>query len=196
MSQLKIILPQNLIKRNMWAFVNIAFNSVDKERLKEVGPDRLCAEWILKNGGAVRFINKSVKLVDYNHLPPDGTRLKLKEIDATNACIMKIGFEHLKNCEYIDRIILRHCEYLENDLTGLAYVRDSLKFLEVSSCNNIRDNGLRPIANLKKLENLELHNLNFVKNMDKVITELREYLPNCCINCDQQEKYDDQSGHQ
>lgn len=31
--------------RNFFAYLRIAFNSVDQERLQEVGPDRLCAEW-------------------------------------------------------------------------------------------------------------------------------------------------------
>lgn len=31
--------------RHFFAYLRIAFNKVDAERLKEVGPDRLCAEW-------------------------------------------------------------------------------------------------------------------------------------------------------
>lgn len=31
--------------RNFFAYLRIAFNSVDQQRLQEVGPDRLCAEW-------------------------------------------------------------------------------------------------------------------------------------------------------
>lgn len=31
--------------RNFFAYLRIAFNGVDQQRLQEVGPDRLCAEW-------------------------------------------------------------------------------------------------------------------------------------------------------
>lgn len=31
--------------RNFFAYLRIAFNKVDAQRLEEVGPDRLCAEW-------------------------------------------------------------------------------------------------------------------------------------------------------
>lgn len=31
--------------RNFFPYLRIAFNQVDTERLKDVGPDRLCAEW-------------------------------------------------------------------------------------------------------------------------------------------------------
>lgn len=31
--------------RNFFAYLRIAFNKVDTQRLEEVGPNRLCAEW-------------------------------------------------------------------------------------------------------------------------------------------------------
>lgn len=31
--------------RNFFAYLRVAFNGVDQQRLQEVGPDRLCAEW-------------------------------------------------------------------------------------------------------------------------------------------------------
>lgn len=31
--------------RSLFGYLRIAFNSVDRSRLKEIGPDRLCAEW-------------------------------------------------------------------------------------------------------------------------------------------------------
>lgn len=31
--------------RSFFAILRVAFNRVDSQRLKEVGPDRLCAEW-------------------------------------------------------------------------------------------------------------------------------------------------------
>lgn len=31
--------------RNFFAYLRIAFNKVDEQRLQQVGPDRLCAEW-------------------------------------------------------------------------------------------------------------------------------------------------------
>lgn len=31
--------------RNFFAYLRVAFNKVDEQRLEEVGPDRLCAEW-------------------------------------------------------------------------------------------------------------------------------------------------------
>lgn len=31
--------------RSFFGYLRIAFNQVDESRLREIGPDRLCAEW-------------------------------------------------------------------------------------------------------------------------------------------------------
>lgn len=71
------------------------FNKPDPERLKKIGPDRACAEWVLRNGGKVVWENGK-KQSDYNLLPPDEQRMpKLLEIDGTDSSISHYGFPHL-----------------------------------------------------------------------------------------------------
>uniref|UniRef100_T1GTS5 Uncharacterized protein n=1 Tax=Megaselia scalaris TaxID=36166 RepID=T1GTS5_MEGSC len=103
------------ISKNLWTYVAHAFNQVDHQRLECVGPDRLCAEWVLKNGGAVEFFEIKGFLKDYNLLPPEEIQLSVKTIDASNSSIMKIGFEHLIGCRKLDKIILHNCKHLEDD---------------------------------------------------------------------------------
>lgn len=74
----------------------ICFNRVDESRIKDVGPDRAAAEWLLRCGAGVRWKDKESVLKDYNSLPPGGYRsLLIEEIDATGSCIMSVGFPHL-----------------------------------------------------------------------------------------------------
>ncbi|XP_045521990.1 ATP synthase subunit s, mitochondrial isoform X2 [Pieris brassicae] len=50
------ITRQNIHKtpiRKFWEYVNMMFNKPDLERIKTLGPDRACAEWVLRNGGKV-----------------------------------------------------------------------------------------------------------------------------------------------
>lgn len=161
----------------------IAFNRVDYDRLKLVGPDRLCAEWVLKNGGAVEFSELSGrKIRNYNILPPEGTKLSVKSIDATNSSIMKIGFEHLIGCKKIDNIILHQCKHLEdNSLHSLLHVADTLQNLQISGCYNLTENDLKSLINLRKLKSLTIFDMNYLKNIDNVIKELKNSLPNCDI---------------
>lgn len=176
----KISIP---IVRKIWGYVAVAFNQVDKERLSRVGPNRLCAEWILKNGGGVRFTENPTKLwKDYNHLPAENVPFRIKVVDATNSSIMKIGLHHFEGCKNIDTVIFHKCKHLEDDgLEGLAYISQSLTHLQVSGCYNIRDSGLAIISQLQNLKQLLIFDMPFVKDIDEVARSLKKSLPDCDI---------------
>lgn len=107
---------------------------------------------------------------------------KLQSIDGTDSSIMSLGFEHLKNCKFIDKIILNRCAHMENDaLEQLAYVRKSLNVLQVTDCGNVEDNGLLAIKNLTNLKLLILYDFIYVTNLTNIINELQKSLPNCQI---------------
>ncbi|XP_016985313.1 ATP synthase subunit s, mitochondrial [Drosophila rhopaloa] len=170
-------------QRSIWGYVAVAFNQVDAERLAKVGPNRLCAEWIIKNGGGVRFVDSPTRLwKDYNSLPAENTQFCLKVVDASNSSIMKIGLEHLKDCKSIDTVIFHNCKHLENDgLEGLHHISNSLERLQVSGCYNITDSGLAVIGELKNLRQLVIFDMIFVKNMAAVAAKLKSQLPSCDI---------------
>lgn len=176
-------------QRNLWGYVSIAFNRVDTDRLQLVGPNRTCAEWVLKNGGAVRFQNfPSILFSNYNALPGE-MKLPVIEIDGTNSSIMDIGFDHLKNCDMIENIKLIQCKYLENEaLEKLDHVKKSLKFLEISGCFNINEAGLMSLTGLTNLEKLVVNNLPYVKDFDKIKKELKEKLPKCSVHINEEEE--------
>ncbi|KAJ8978705.1 hypothetical protein NQ317_015953 [Molorchus minor] len=156
-------------------YLEACFNAVDEERFKVLGPDRTCAEWILRNGGAVKWVNSNELLKDYNELPNEGTTFHIQEIDASNASIMQNGFAHFNGCNYITKIIFHECNYLENgSFEGLKYLKNSLLFLQISSCPNITENGLFPLKILSKLKQLVMLNLIAVKNKDKVLQNLKK----------------------
>ena len=76
----------------------IFFERFDSKRVEEVGPNRACAEWLLKCGAQVKFKNWGNYTNDYNNLPPGGFEAYLiEEIKAEDACIMAPGFEYLSN---------------------------------------------------------------------------------------------------
>lgn len=49
-------------------FVNI-WNKYDQDRVSAVGPDRACAEWVLRCGGSIQWKGAATPLKDYNALP-------------------------------------------------------------------------------------------------------------------------------
>uniref|UniRef100_A0A1A9WDT4 Uncharacterized protein n=1 Tax=Glossina brevipalpis TaxID=37001 RepID=A0A1A9WDT4_9MUSC len=174
----------NELKRNIWGFVAIAFNRVDMDRLMKVGPNRLCAEWILKNGGGIRTTaNPDFLFKDYNNLPPENVKFFIKVADATGASIMKIGLQHFNGCKHIDTVIFHNCQHLEEDgLNDILYLTESLKVLQVSACGNIKDEGLMVIGQLKNLEMLKIFFMPSVKDLENVKNQLQKMLPNCIMD--------------
>uniref|UniRef100_A0A1L8EDI2 Putative atp synthase subunit s mitochondrial n=1 Tax=Haematobia irritans TaxID=7368 RepID=A0A1L8EDI2_HAEIR len=167
--------------RLLWGYVAIAFNRVDLERQRLVGADRLCAEWVIKNGGAICTIDAPKRLIrDYNTLPPEHYRFKIKVVDGSGASLMKIGLEHFKGCNHIDTVVFHQCKHLEADgLDGLLHLKQTLNTLQISECDNISDDGLTIIEHLENLKMLRIFNMRYVKDLDGVIAKLKKALPNC-----------------
>lgn len=68
--------------------------SVNKKRVEEVGPDRACAEWLLRNGASVRWKNAKDYLSNYNSLPGVDQKFYIQGVDATDSAIHHYGFQH------------------------------------------------------------------------------------------------------
>lgn len=138
----------------------------------------------MKNGGAVQFVDQSRLVKEYNSLQagmPTGSP-KLQVIDATDSSIMGLGFEHFRGCHFIDRIILQRCKHMENDaLQHLANVKKSLKHLEIIDCHNVEDSGLLTLKQLKNLQTLTMHGFIYVKELNTIVHQLKQDLPNCQI---------------
>lgn len=176
--------PVPLIKLNksLFYWVNLQFNIIDEERRKNLGPDRTCAEWILRNGGAVKWTNSSDILSDYNKLPKEGTKLFLQEVDATGSSIMHQGFRHFQGCDHMSKLVLHKCSYLDDTaIEELHYLKDRLLFLQISSCSNISDKGLLPLKNLKRLRQLLLFDLIGIKDLQSTVQALKNSLNQCNI---------------
>lgn len=72
---------------------------LDPERIKQVGPDKSCAEWLLKCGATVRFHGRTKSINDYNQLGMAvRSGAKLAEVYAEEATIMSNGFLHFSRC--------------------------------------------------------------------------------------------------
>ncbi|XP_072388696.1 ATP synthase subunit s, mitochondrial [Diabrotica undecimpunctata] len=179
-------LPSKTLHQNRTLFywINLQFNSLDIERKKKLGPDRTCAEWILRNGGSVKFVSFKGYLTDYNELPLEGTLLRVKEVDASNTSIMHSGFEHFNGCKHIDLLKLHKCAYVDDKaLEQLHYLKDSLCKLQVSCCPNVTDKGILSLGVLRKLAKLNICDLTSVKSLEDTVQTLKTSLPHCEIAC-------------
>lgn len=62
-----------------------------------MGPDRSCAEWLLKCGASVRWKGSNKPMTNYLHLPPGNFDvLKIEEIELVDSYIMAKGCPHFR----------------------------------------------------------------------------------------------------
>ncbi|XP_011691502.1 PREDICTED: ATP synthase subunit s, mitochondrial isoform X2 [Wasmannia auropunctata] len=168
--------------REFFYWLTIIFNRVDRERIQLVGPDRACAEWLLKNGASVRWKGFSKQLEDYNKLPSEENRCYIQAVDATDSGITHVGFPYFVGCRYIDEIKLIRCIYIHNTaLPLLSAVKDTLTTLEIKDCKSVTDQGVRSLKNLKNLKSLKLAGMPYLEDKASLRRELADALPNCTI---------------
>ncbi|CAL8081129.1 unnamed protein product [Orchesella dallaii] len=171
-------------KRFLWGWLNSIFNRVDESRIKEVGPDRACAEWLLRCGAGVKWDKGSDEwLRDYNSLPAGNYRgLRIVEIDATDSAVMHIGFLHFRDLKHVRKATFHKCGYMEDEaVRQIGHLKDTLEELQLSSCGNVTDEGILTLVQLKNLKKLKLYDFLEVSNRQKCLSVLKENLPNCHI---------------
>ncbi|KAI8421726.1 hypothetical protein MSG28_009701 [Choristoneura fumiferana] len=98
------------------------FNKPDPERIRLVGPDRACAEWVLRNGGKVVWVSGET-LADYNMLPSDDHKVPNWQDSLTHVQISK--------CPDVSDTGLK-------DLTALHKL-ETLVLFDLTNVNNMDD---------------------------------------------------------
>ena len=170
-------------RRSFFYWLTLIFNRVDEDRIKEIGPDLACAEWLLKNGAFVRWKGAPELLTDYNVLSSQGHTRRIEAVDANNAGISHVGFPYFEGCKELKEIKLESCRYITNEaIPLLSVIKDTLTNLELVGCKSIDDEGLRDLKLLKNLKTLKIQGLPYIKDKDSIRKELIAALPNCKID--------------
>lgn len=79
--------------------------SLDDDRIKEIGPNMACAEWLMKNGAQVRWKGCNEFVSHYDCLPHSQCgflyKFKIEQVYAgKEASISHIGFRYFSTCTY------------------------------------------------------------------------------------------------
>lgn len=169
-------------KATFWEWLNRVHNHYDEIRIKEAGADRAAAEWLLRNGASVKWRGRDYFVTDYNDLA-GGREKKIQEIVCVESSISHLGFPYLKDLQYVEKLVVKRNPWLENHalvlLGRLEPIRNTLLHLEIVSCGNVTDAGIKSLVNLPNLETLVLADLPYVKNKDECISHLKSALDRC-----------------
>lgn len=121
--------------RSVFGWFDAAFNKHDAARVKEVGPDRAAAEWLLRCGAGVRWEQGSNMIKDYNALPVGNKGLKIAEIDGTDSVIMEDGFNYLDGLTSLNKVKLINNKYLTDSAVGYFCVHTKNRLREHSQAS-------------------------------------------------------------
>ncbi|KAL4228306.1 ATP biosynthetic process [Mactra antiquata] len=165
-------------------YLDSCLNIFDNERLQEVGGERLCAEWVLKNGGRLRWAGSNVWLTNYNSIPNEETtkHLKVHDIDLAGTTVMFDGMPHLVQLSELASLSFDSCKYLDDvSIKCVSSIRSPIRHLQISNCEKITDEGLKSLVKLSTLKELHLMNLPRVVSKEQVYEELQKALSDCEI---------------
>ncbi|CAF3334062.1 unnamed protein product [Rotaria socialis] len=156
----------------------------DRKRVQEIGPDRACAEWLVRCGGSVRFKNWGTFSSHFNTIPAGASnQFKIEEIRAINASITSEGFAYLDGLSDLKKIHLEKCDQIcDSSIARCNKVKDSLESIELIDLAQISENGLAYLAGLKNLKHIVLARLSSIKHRDAILKLLTNELPRCTIN--------------
>ncbi|XP_060030990.1 ATP synthase subunit s, mitochondrial isoform X2 [Erinaceus europaeus] len=178
--------------RYFWSWLNAVFNKVDYERIRDVGPDRAASEWLLRCGAMVRYQGQEKWQRDYNSLPTGPLdKYKIQVIDATDSCIMGIGFDHMGNyphlflgnsgLKHVEKIRFCKCNYIEDDclkrLSQFENLQKSMLEMEIISCGNVTDKGIIALHHLRNLKYLLLSDLPGIREKENLVKAFKTTLP-------------------
>ncbi|KAH0551346.1 ATP synthase subunit s, mitochondrial [Cotesia glomerata] len=185
----KLNLP---LKRSFFGWLIPVFNNVSKKKIQELGPNVACAEWLIRNGAAVKWkkISSNESRIDdkylnnYDNLPKasGGMEYVIYGVDATDSGISHEGFPHFDGCKYIAEMKLVNCLYVGNQaLNYLNLLKNSLEYLQIENCGLITDDGLHYLTELINLKTLKLRNLPTIKDKNLIQDKLCNELKDCKI---------------
>uniref|UniRef100_A0A069DPT9 Putative atp synthase subunit s mitochondrial n=1 Tax=Panstrongylus megistus TaxID=65343 RepID=A0A069DPT9_9HEMI len=171
--------------RTFYAALVSIFNRVSNSRIEAVGPDRACAEWLMRNGAFIRWQGQPNFLSHYDNLPldeNDKAPYYIEEVDATDASISHHGFPHFSGCNYITKMKFHNCWYFDDRcIFQLNLIANSLCQLEITNCGEVTDAGLASLKDLRRLNDLRLGDLKQVKNLTGCVTAIQQALPECSV---------------
>ncbi|KAF6032978.1 ATP5S [Bugula neritina] len=139
---------QHAQARKVYWILYAAGNKIDEDRIKQVGADRACAEWLLKCGAQVKFHSSSKFISDYNRLSATlGSNMKLAEVRAEEATIMSIGFPHFDGVKELKKLSFIRCTSFNDSCINqlVQYIGPTITKLEIIGCGSVTDKGVAAI---------------------------------------------------
>ncbi|XP_074163012.1 distal membrane-arm assembly complex protein 2 isoform X2 [Sminthopsis crassicaudata] len=169
---------------HFWSWNLYRKNKVFSSALKYYSADVVVANFVLGQGGAVRFQDQEWILPQnmkrfFRNCPPL-EKLSLEEVDASGCIINYYGLENLVLLSGLRSLRLCGCPYVDDwCLSHLYPLGSCLQELSLAGCPRVTERGLACLHHLGNLRRLDISNLPAVSNKGLTQILVEEMLPDC-----------------
>nr|ACO15574.1 ATP synthase subunit s-like protein [Caligus clemensi] len=153
----------------------------DERRLTSLGSD-LSAAWFLVNRNCRVKFKDQEKWVDANSNSLPSTFKPghyLECIEASRSQLIYEGLQNLRNLQFLKHLDVSYCEQVDEwfiDRIAGEY-KETLEYLDMSGCYRLDWNGIEPLARLRNLKVLVLHDLDHIEDLKLLCLLLLEVNP-------------------
>ncbi|CAD6198396.1 unnamed protein product [Caenorhabditis auriculariae] len=182
-------------------------NKHNEKRVREVGPDLACLEWLM-NCGATKVLMSDSQVITSirqmkEYLPharnskeeptellsgdlayekqwPDAPRVHIVEVDASDSAIANEGFTYFRDVRRLKTLKLNFCDFFGDEaLRFLAMGRPAQTLEEIEIVLNpcVTDGAVYWLQRLKALKRAHFYFLPYVANRQAFLRQLRIALP-------------------
>ena len=188
----RFIKYSNFLPLQKWyfvgSFIRYKRNRIDEKRLKYIGAGRVAAEWVLLNGGEIKYNDSKTWMTSFWDIPRElmSDDFVLKQVKCDNSTVTSIGFRHIKNIPTLSYISANNCYYVDDTAISnfmSSVSSNSLKTVELSN-TSISPSGLYYLAECQSLKRLDISNcrkVDYSHDRADSLDYLRSCLPNCQI---------------
>lgn len=154
-----------------------------------LGPELAGATFVVFRGGAVRLHGQNKWIIcdpetEKYDLPKVRVRgLSVEAIDMRDFHIIWRGIQNLVGLENLRSLALRNQPYIDDwclDFITALFHR-TLEHIDVSGCPRVTERGLTILHRCRKLQTINMGNMENVKNAELLAIYLEEALPGVAI---------------
>ncbi|KAL1236306.1 ATP synthase subunit s [Trichinella pseudospiralis] len=152
-------------------FIDNYYNRYNKNRVKQLGCQRCCAEWLIRCAAIFRVSGSSEFVSSKRQLLQLSEPFEIEEVDGSDSCISTPGLDYFQGVNTIKTLRLSYCSWIDDDsLYKVAFhLKDCLNAIEIVDCGCISGVGLLYLQNMTKLRNIVIRDLPMVKPGERII---------------------------
>eukprot|EP00127_Corallochytrium_limacisporum_P001870 Clim_evm25s88 gene=Clim_evmTU25s88 len=146
--------PCPVAQRSVYMWIEYIFNRVDYARIKEVGPDRACLEYILRQEGRFK-VRGHPNWIDHERDVPVG-KVTLTDVDMSGRNCTSNGVRYFHGCDELANISFRRCPYFDD--AAVKNISDvyALRTLDMGECPLITKVCLEHLEKMQWVERINL----------------------------------------